>query len=190
MPIQRIAKSVRPLICRVILDRKKMDEKITIRNAELRDIPKLVEFRIKLQQHMENVNELILKFNEGWKSTLPDTYQKKITESDSLFLVAQSNENEIVGMAIGSLQKHNEFTIDKSVKIDDVWVEKKYRRKNICKRLLSEIIKHYKDTNLFALNYVEDNLEAEKTWEQLGFMPVIHYCVNYIDRKFSELKDD
>lgn len=167
-----------------------MNNKIKTRSAELKDIPKLVEFRIKLQEHMENVNELILRFHKGWKSTLPETYKKKISDPDCLFLVVHTDENEIIGMAIASKQDHSHFAIEKSVKIDDVWVEKEYRRKNICKRLLSHIIEHYKDINLFTVNYVEDNVEAEKTWEQLGFKPAIHFCVNYVARHNDELKMD
>ena len=93
-------------------------------------------------------------------------------------------------MAIAGVQTHNHFAIEKSVKIDDVWVEQELRRKNICRRLFSQIVAHYKEINLFVLNYVDNNIEAEKTWKQLGFKPVIHYSANYIDRKLSKRKDD
>ena len=70
-----------------------MDGKIAIRNAEMGDIPKLVEFRIKLQEHMENANDLILRYNDRWKATLHEFYKKKINDPTSSVFVAQNVVN-------------------------------------------------------------------------------------------------
>jgi len=156
---------------------------IKIRKAESNDLVRMVEFRIKLQDHMEKVNKWILRFKEGWKDGLSDSYKKKIKDQNSLVLIAEMKPNDPVGMAIATIQEHPNFTIENSVKIDDVWVEEEFRRNNICKKLLTKIIEYYqaKGIKLFSLNYVENNIEAEKVWKRLGFNPAINYCMHYLD---------
>ncbi len=158
---------------------------IKIRRAKSNDLLKLVEFRIKLQDHMEKRNKLILRFNENWKDGLYDSYEKKIKDQKSLVLVAEIRPKNPVGMAIGTVQEHPNFTLEKSVKIDDVWVEIEFRRNNVCKELLTKIIEHYQPEGikLLVINYVENNIEAEKVWEKLGFQPTIHSSMHYLDTK-------
>ncbi len=90
-----------------------------------------------------------------------------------ILIAINLKNNKIVGMITAYLNKHDNFTIDKSVKIDDVWVDSEYRKQGICKSLLKEIVVYYRQINSFTLNYVINNSEAEKTWKALGFKPII-----------------
>jgi predicted GNAT family acetyltransferase len=80
-----------------------------------------------------------------------------------------------VGMIVGTINEHPHFTIEKSVKIDDVWVDNEHRQKGICSQMLSDLLNRFSEQGIehFTLNYVVNNLEAEQTWRALGFTPII-----------------
>lgn len=155
-----------------------MKNEIIIRSAEMEDIPTLVKFRIQLQTHMEEDNDIIFRFKNNWKDSLLNFYKTKINEKSSLVIVAQVNK-VIIGMAVATETSHDDFKISKSVKIDDVWVEKEFRLNGICRKLITNIFEHFRDIKSFGLNYVNSNIEAAKVWKKLGFIPAIQYSVSH-----------
>lgn len=46
-----------------------VSEKYSIRTAIQKDIPELIRMRLKLQEHMEHVNNLILHYKDDCKNT-------------------------------------------------------------------------------------------------------------------------
>jgi len=157
-----------------------VSEKYSIRTAIQRDIPELIRMRLKLQEHMEHVNNLILRYKDDWKNDLPFIYNKLLNDPNVIILIAVTKQdNEIVGMMVGTIHEHHQFTIEKSVKIDDVWVEAEHRQRGICSQILSDLHNRFTEQGIehFTLNYVVNNLEAEQTWQRLGFIPTIINCV-------------
>ena len=63
----------------------------------------------------------------------------------------------------------------KSGKLDDIWVEPNYRKKGLCKKIFSELVKFFKakGIEMMVLNFVNGNLEAEAVWNRLGFQSVL-----------------
>jgi len=82
-------------------------------------------------------------------------------------------------MGLGTLQMHDEYVPSNSGKIDDIWVEPRYRRKGLLKNLLLDLIEFFKSKGIesLTLNYVEGNHEAEVVWKKLGFKTVIKIAV-------------
>jgi ribosomal protein S18 acetylase RimI-like enzyme len=91
-------------------------------------------------------------------------------------LVVHDDESgNTVGMALGRICDHQDYVPNKSGRIDDVWIESNYRRKELGTKLVSELLKFFKLHHVVAviLKYAEGNIEAEAFWEQFGFEPVL-----------------
>jgi ribosomal protein S18 acetylase RimI-like enzyme len=135
--------------------------------------------RINLQDHMERVNRLILRYKDEWRNDLPLLYKRLLNDSNVIIVKAvATKKNEVVGMMVGTIQEHPRFTIERSVKIDDVWVDTDHRQRGICSQLLSHLQERIAENGIkhFTLNYVVNNNEAEQTWRALGFTPIITNC--------------
>lgn len=148
------------------------------------DVQVLVRMRLLLQLHMEAANPRILKHNKKWENNLLRFYGDLIDDPNSLVLVALDIENrQVISMLIGQLIEDDHFEVERFVKINDVWVDEGYREKGICSYLFRKLIDFYKERGIttFTLNYVIDNLEAEDTWNALGFKPIISSCVATIN---------
>lgn len=157
---------------------EKSGEEYSVCTATQKDIPELVRMRLKLQEHMEKANSLILRYKDEWKHQLPLLYNKLLNDSNVIIIkVITKKEDEVVGMMVGTINEHPQFT--KSVKLDDVWVDTEHRQKSICSRMLLELQNRFtkKGVKHFTLNYVVNNIEAEQTWRAMGFTPIITNCV-------------
>jgi ribosomal protein S18 acetylase RimI-like enzyme len=153
-----------------------ISEKYAFCMATHKDIPELVRMRLKLQEHMEQVNNFILRYKDNWKNGLPLLYEKLLNNSNVIIIKTITKEDDVVvGMIVGTINEHPHFTIEKSVKIDDVWVDNEHRQKGICSQMLSDLLNRFSEQGIehFTLNYVVNNLEAEQTWRALGFTPII-----------------
>lgn len=151
-------------------------EKYLINFATKEDIPHLVRMRISLQEHMEQTNSLILRYTDKWRNELPSLFKELLNNSNVLVIKAVSKrDSEVVGMMVGTINEHLQFTIQRSVKIDDVWVDENHRQQGICSKMLSNLLNRLtkKQITHFTLNYVANNIEAEQTWRALGFTPTI-----------------
>lgn len=62
-----------------------------VRKAKTDDILDLVRMRLALQQHMEKVNDRILKHSETWELGLHSFYSQQIDSRDSIILVVSDN---------------------------------------------------------------------------------------------------
>ena len=152
-----------------------------IRKANIKDIPTLVGFRVKLRNHIEDSNRLSLKFKQELIPRLSGFYKTSIGDSDSLVLIAESN-GEPIGMAVGNIKYHTDFNPERSVNINDIWVEESHRKKGVCTKLFKYIVKHFKkkDIKLFTVSFDNGNTEAETAWSQLGFKPITYNYGKYI----------
>lgn len=162
------------------MGKENFQEKFSICLATQEDIPELVGMRLKLQEHMEQVNSLILRYTDEWRNELPTLYKELLNNTNVMVLKAVSKQDdEVVGMMVGTIQEHSHFTIERSAKIDDVWVENQHRKKGICSQMLSYLLDRLTEKGIehFTLNFVVNNIEAEQTWRALGFTPTITNCV-------------
>ncbi len=153
-----------------------MPSKYQIREAHEKDVKELVRMRLDLQKHMSQNNPYLWQISQKRISILSEFYLHKIGDRNSKLLVIEDNRSgSIIGMGLGTLQMHDEYVPSNSGKIDDIWVEPRYRRKGLLKNLLLDLIEFFKSKGIesLTLNYVEDNQEAEVVWKKLGFKTVI-----------------
>jgi hypothetical protein len=110
------------------LEIEKFQEQYSICTATLEDIPELVGMRLKLQDDMEKANTLILRYTDEWRNELPSIYKELLDDSHVVILKADSKQDDdVIGMMVGTIYEHSHFIIDRSAKIDDVWVDNKHR---------------------------------------------------------------
>ncbi|PKL37324.1 MAG: hypothetical protein CVV44_16970 [Spirochaetae bacterium HGW-Spirochaetae-1] len=158
---------------------------ITIRDAELNDIPVLKEMKRRLQEHMEENNKRLWGMSGQYIQNLDAFYQSKIGKGSSRLLLAYDSgkPGAPVGMALGRIIHNEEQVPNKSGRIDDVWVEPEHRRMGICEILVKELIEFFKKNRVFdlVLEYAIYNREAEETWRKMGFSPSIIISTARID---------
>jgi len=112
------------------MQKENMTGEYSVCTATQQDIRDLVRMRLQLQEHMEQVNGLILRYSNDWKRELPLLYNKLLNDLNVVIIKAiTEKDNEIVGMMVGTIIEHPCFTIVRSVKIDDVWVDTEHRQK-------------------------------------------------------------
>ncbi len=162
--------------------KQKNEIQYIIKNAEFNDIPELIRMRILLQKHMDTANSKTLRYKDDLKDLLQRDYEILLNDNNiKILIVKDVLSNQSIGMMAARLNRHEYFTTPLSVQIDGVWVDYAYRNSGICKSLLKDIVEYYKEKNinLFTLDTVINNYEAEKTWRSLGFEPVMQ---NFIAR--------
>lgn len=141
-----------------------------IRKAQLHDIEQLTDYGvILLKQHsdldpyftpIKTVGKVYRKFLEGY-----------LDSKDKLFLVAESN-GIIIGYAVGGIQTRSPiFKVSEIGYINDVFVEKEFRKLGIAKGFLKELKKWFEGKNI---QYIELSVHArneigKKTWTKFGF---------------------
>ena len=93
--------------------------------------------------------------------------EKELKEENRKYIVAKSDENEIIGFA-GILINYD------TVELMNIVVRKKYRNQGIGQKLLEEIIKIARKTKLEILNLEvnERNIYAIKLYEKNGFKKI------------------
>ena len=89
-------------------------------------------------------------------------------------------------MAVGRIVRHEEFEPAVWGHIDDVWVEPRYRHRGICRLLMTRLLEFFEEVGIevLVLDYVIGNTEAERTWKQFGFQPVL----NIANAKVTEVR--
>lgn len=83
-----------------------ISEKYVFCTATHKDIPELVRMRLKLQEHMEQANNLILRYKDEWRNELPLLYKKLLNNSNVIIIKAITKEDHgVVGMMVGCINE-------------------------------------------------------------------------------------
>lgn len=147
---------------------------MNIREAEIKDIPGILELLVQVDMIHHNGRPDIFK-GPATKYNEEELKQIIRNEKSPVFVCVDENEN-ILGHAfcIHKQEKNNSVLTDiKTLYIDDICVNEKNRRNNIGK-MLYEYVLNYAKTNDFyniTLNVWNCNPTAIKFYESLGFLP-------------------
>jgi ribosomal protein S18 acetylase RimI-like enzyme len=136
----------------------------------------LERMRLALQAHFAEANPHLLALSAQRRATLKDFYRNLIDNPQARVLVAhESSVTQRIGMAVGRIVRHEEFEPAVWGHIDDVWVEPAYRHRGICRMLMARLLEFFEEAwvEVLVLDYVIGNTEAEGTWRQFGFRPVL-----------------
>ena len=158
---------------------KKRDTDFKIRTADEKDIQTLARFRLSLQKHMEKLNPFILPLSQGAKKSLPERYRQWISDPMRHVICAELQSGELVGMAVALVIEQTDWDPPRVGRIDDVWVEKKYRQIGVARQLINYLLNFFSKHNVstIVLDYVNGNKEAEATWESFGFKTILKTAI-------------
>ena len=149
---------------------------LLIRPAVADDVTDLASMRLALQRHMRRRSSRLWNLSRKQSRGFPRFYRARLrSRSVHLLVVKDTRTGRAVGMAMGSIQKHDAFVPRKSGKIDDVWVQPGYRRKGLCRRLTGKLLRFFEKNrvSMVTLVYALGNSEAAGTWKRLGFVPAL-----------------
>lgn len=158
---------------------KKREINFKIRTAEEKDIQKLARFRLSLQEHMEGLNPGILSLSHGDRKSLPNRYRQWIADPMRCVVCAELESGELAGMAVALVIEQTDWSPPRVGRIDDVWVEKKYRRKGVTRQLINHLLNFFSRHNVstIALDFLSGNEEAESTWKSFGFKTILKTAI-------------
>ena len=129
---------------------------------------------LTLMEHIRAGNPNTWLLNPAYREELPAFYAGQIEDADAELLVAES-ASKVIGMALGRVRRSRNWEVERYGRIDDVWVDNEYRRQGICRALIKGLLDFFKskDIEYVSLEYADGNIEAERTWQTLGFKPVV-----------------
>jgi ribosomal protein S18 acetylase RimI-like enzyme len=146
-----------------------------IRRARLRDAEQVAKLYLQFWEVHKDRNPLHQPYWKiNYKNCLKDTkdFLKNKEYKDYQFRVAVV-ENKVVGFILFTIKKLSStfYKVTKYGYIEEVAVDKAYRRRGIAKKLLESALDYFKKKNLkYVSCKVElDNIPALKTWEKYGF---------------------
>ncbi len=152
-------------------------EAIKIRKARKADLPVLVDFMVKLADHVAGGPARTIKRAERKK--LKELLAAALEDDDKLVVVAQAPDNTLVAMGDIHIWRSQAIweQLDgleyRSGIIDDIWVEPEYRKQGVFRAMLRELVAFAEGhgANELILEYSIANKEAEAAWSRLGFKP-------------------
>ncbi|MCR5458005.1 MAG: GNAT family N-acetyltransferase [Clostridiales bacterium] len=148
---------------------------MTIRPAEKRDIPKIMDL-------LDQVHDLHFKgrpdiFVDGITKYSPEEVEKIMSEDNSPIYVAVDKKDNVLGYAF-CIIKGNEGGISmtdiKTMYLDDLCVDKEHRKQGIGKKLFEYVCLKAKELGCYhvTLNLWTLNEDAQKFYESCGMSPM------------------
>lgn len=150
---------------------------VTIRNAEQRDLPALVDFLAKLALHVAGSPPQTLKKSEHKR--LLAALRASLADPAKLIVVAETPDHRLVGMGYlyvwrsqGIWEQAGDIEFKSGI-IDDVWVEPDFRKLGVFSAILRELVAFAESHHIheLVLEYAASNKEAAAAWAKLGFKP-------------------
>ena len=125
---------------------------------------------------------LNVRFRYNGKDTF-FTENKTVVQFENQILVCEEDD-DVKGYAfcvMQDLSNCSNLRPDKSLYIDDICVDEKYRRHGVGKKLYDYVIQYAKDKNCFnvTLNVWDKNPEARMFYEKMG-MKVQKVCMEVV----------
>jgi ribosomal protein S18 acetylase RimI-like enzyme len=145
---------------------------VKIRKATQHDIEDILKLKIKLKNQDIKTDPYLKPVDEA-----EDIYKKylvhdlKMQNIDRIILVAVE-DGKIIAYIRGLLVKTlHIFNVKLRGIIDNLYVEEKYRKKGIAKKLIDELIKWFKEKNVdvMTLHVYPHNSRAIALYKKFGF---------------------
>jgi GNAT superfamily N-acetyltransferase len=146
-----------------------------IRPAERADLDRLVELLLALQDHLEAANPDLWRMKEESRANLKGQIASRLDAANSLMLVAEHEEDGVVGLISGRTAANNRYDPPLAGLVDQAFVRQDHRRQAVASRLVAELCRFFADNGVedLSLRYVAGNEEAAAFWSALGFAPRI-----------------
>lgn len=145
-----------------------------VRRAENKDIPRLLELLVQVDMVHHNGRPDIFK---GPVTKYNEEQLKEIIKDDSLpIFVCEDEDGNVLGHAFCVHQQclnHSVLTDIKTLYIDDICVDEKYRGKGVGKTLYQSVYEYAQKNGFYniTLNVWNCNPSAIKFYESMGLKP-------------------
>ncbi len=152
-----------------------------IRKAKQNDIPRILDLLSQVNDvHAEGRPDFFIK----GKRKYTESELRDILDDDFTPVFVCDEDDDIRGYAfcvIQDLSKCDNLHPDKSLYIDDICVDEKYRRHGVGKRLYDFVIQYAKEEKCFnvTLNVWDKNPDAKAFYEKMG-MRVQKICMEVV----------
>ena len=153
---------------------------VKIREATLKDIEVLDNLQNKLGQYEKNFHPFIKKKGRIMYHTLKDL-RELIKSKNALVLLAEINE-KVIGSGFCRILKNTaDWSVySKRAIIRQVFVEEKYRRRDIGKRIIDKLVDWLHKRKIYDIRVMvlSENSNALKAYHKYGFKEYV-FEMNY-----------
>jgi GNAT superfamily N-acetyltransferase len=152
-----------------------MTSPYTIRRAHTKDLDRLVELLLALQDHIEASNPDLWKMTDGARANLKSQLAARIAAPDSCALVAVHDRDGVVGTIFGRVMANKRYTPSLAGSVDQAFVLQDHRRAGVGSQLVAELCRFFAAQGVedLTLRYVAGNEIAASFWQAVGFSPRI-----------------
>jgi len=164
-------------------------DNLTIRRASSSDLKRIVELRLLLQEHVEKSNPLTWRMTEEGMRLLKQEVENELATGNVQVLLAEA-DGEVIGFVQGEVTCRSECMPRTVGHVSLMYVMKRFRRKGVGRRLVTELFKFFSSNKAETLTvrYVIGNTEAERFWKKLGFVSIIMTSSTYLKDLGFKLK--
>ncbi len=155
-------------------------DNLTIRQALLSDVDRIVELRLLSQEHFEKSNPLIWRMSDEGSQLLRQKVEGDFADSNIRVLLAEAS-GKTIGFIQGEITKRTDYLPKTVGHISLIFVMKEFGRRGIGARLVMEICRFFNsnEAEYLTVRYILGNTEAEIFWNELGFEPIITTSTTY-----------
>jgi GNAT superfamily N-acetyltransferase len=147
----------------------------TLRPAQRADLERLIELLLALQDHVESSNADLWRMKPDARHNLKGQVIGRLEAVNSCALVAEHDEDGVVGLIFGRIIVNSRYTPSRAGQIDQAFVRADHRRTGLGSRLVALLCAFFASEGAedVSLRYVVGNEEAAAFWATLGFAPRI-----------------
>jgi hypothetical protein len=160
------------------------EHRYQIRTANIGDILDIAMIQLDSQNEELSRDSGLFRIRSQRILRTSDYYQDQIGDTNSrLALVYDMTINKVVGIGLGRICNPEGPVAEKSGEIVDVWVEYDHKGKDLCAKLVAELLSFFKTNGISSLtvSYAKEDLEAESLWYRLSFKPILVTALGRID---------
>ena len=147
----------------------------SLRPAREADLDSLIELLLALQDQIEASNPDLWRMKPEARHNLKGQIGARLNAASSCALVAEHDEDGVVGVIFGRIVVNNRYTPSRAGQIDQAFVRPDHRRAGVGSRLVALLCRFFASEGVedITLRYVVGNEEADAFWSALGFSPRI-----------------
>jgi GNAT superfamily N-acetyltransferase len=138
-------------------------------------LDRLIELLLALQDRIEASNPDLWRMKPEARHNLKGQIGARLEAANGCALVAEHEEDGIVGVIFGRIVVNNRYTPSQAGQIDQAFVHADHRRAGVGSRLVALLCHFFasEDVEDITVRYVVGNEEADGFWSALGFSPRI-----------------
>jgi GNAT superfamily N-acetyltransferase len=142
---------------------------VRVRQATVEDVPVLVALFQELDRMQADWR--VFTPRPGFYDEVGTKYNEALADPDTVVLVVEDEDGEVVGMAYGEARTPSRFSDERALELSGVVVRAGYRGRGVGRELVHEAARFAADRGVrwVELKTFAPNRGAMEFWEDLGF---------------------